>query len=437
MTSEVHTDPQTRSVDRPAHGGPTMVMLLALAIPCALTFAAGAAGAQETGETGLDANAKLIAQIEGPRVPGGEGDSSRTLQQLMSDHATPALSLAIVKDYRVLWAKAYGKLSDGGAANANVETLFQAASISKPVSAMAVLKAVQAGRFGLDDDINTLLRSWKLVESKEFLEETSVTPRMLLSMTAGTTVSGFPGYAPKDKIPTVVQVLGAKDGNGSRPANTEPVIVGWEPNTKTEYSGGGSTVLQLALSDVLEKPFEVILQETVLTPLNMTKSCFCQPLPTELHHNAARSHGSRVNRDQSQGQGNAPWHVYPELYAAGLWTTATDLAKFMIEVQLSLDGRSNKILDQSMVQKMVTPGGLGNYALGFTAGLSSPHLPAQPGEANRLFGHTGGNWGFRTNLEAHLKGGNGFVILSNSDDANPIIFYELPARIRKAYGWAN
>ena len=167
----------------------------------------------------------------------------------------------------------------------------------------------------------------------------------------------------------------------------------------------------------------------------MVHSCFCQPLPSELDRNAARSYGSGVRQDGFVGRGDAKWHVYPELYAAGLWTTATDLAKFMIEVQLSLEGRSNKVLSQAMVKKMVTPGGVGSYGLGFTAGSHSPHRPAQAGEENRLFGHTEGNWGFSSNFEAHLEGGNGFVILANSDDANPIVFLELPARIREAYGW--
>ena len=145
---------------------------------------------------------------------------------------------------------------------ADAETLFQAASISKPVSAMAVLRAVQDGLFELDDDINSILISWQLQDDAELLAETPVTPRMLLSMTAGTTVSGFPGYKPDAELPTVPEVLGR--AGEETPANTKPVVVGWQPGTRYEYSGGGSTILQLALSDVRSTPFEQILQETVL-----------------------------------------------------------------------------------------------------------------------------------------------------------------------------
>ncbi len=351
----------------------------------------------------------------------------------METHGIPALSVAVVHDYRLHWARAYGVADESSGTPVDADTLFQAASISKPVSAMAVLWAVQEGRFGLDDDINSILRSWRLEEDAELLAETPVTPRMLLSMTAGTTVSGFPGYKPDAELPTVPEVLGRKDEE--TPANTDPIVVGWQPGTKYEYSGGGSTILQLALSDAMAAPFAQILQETVLDPLGMTRSCFCQPLPAALHGNAARAGGSATRPDEDDSEPRANWHVYPELYAAGLWTTPTDLAKFLIEVQLSLEGRSNRVLTTESARRMVTPGGVGHYALGFTTGADTPHRPAPPGEADRFFGHTGGNWGFRGNLVGSLEGGNGYVILANSSEANPVIFFELPARIRAAYGW--
>ncbi len=398
-----------------------------------LLVASGATAEPPVG-TGLVENAEAILRIEQPRDVSEEGHASKTLAKLMEELTTPGLSVAVVKDYEILWAKAYGYADVEADRAANVETLFQAASISKPVSAMAVLKAVQDGSFGLDDDINSMLKSWKLIQEREYLSETTVTPRLLMSMTAGTTVPGFPGYVPTDTIPTVPQVLGYGDSPNKTPSNTKPVIVDWEPNTKYQYSGGGSTILQLALSDATGQPFAGILQKEVLDPIGMTNSCFCQPLPPEKDENAARSYGWEVRQDSSIGRG-AKWHVYPELYAAGLWTTATDLAKFMIEVQLSLEGKSNKVLNREMTTRMVTPGGIGHYALGFTAGTISAHRPAPAGEVARFFGHTGGNWGFRSNFDAHLEGGNGYIIMANSDDSNPIVFRELPTRIREVYGW--
>ncbi|MCY3966237.1 MAG: serine hydrolase [Acidobacteria bacterium] len=380
-----------------------------------------------------DAPAELIARIEAPREAESSDDAGKSLAELMEKHGISALSVAVVEDYRLHWARAWGVADESTGALAETDTLFQAASISKPVSAMAVLRAVQDGLFGLDDDINSILRSWRLEEDAELLAETPVTPRMLLSMTAGTTVSGFPGYKPGVELPTVPEVLGRKGED--TPANTDPVVVGWQPGTRYQYSGGGSTILQLALSDVRAKPFEQILQETVLDPLGMTRSCFCQPLPEALHGHAARAGGSTTGSAANDRKPRAPWHVYPELYAAGLWTTPSDLAKFLIEVQLSLEGRSNRILTPEFTRRMVTPGGVGHYALGFTTGSETPHRPAPPGEADRFFGHTGGNWGFRGNFVGSLEGGNGYVILASGSVANPVIFIELPTRIRAAYGW--
>ena len=384
-------------------------------------------------EAAADDPAELIARIEAPREPGSSEDAGKSLAELMEAHGISALSVAVVQDHRLHWARAYGVADESTGALADTDTVFQAASISKPVSAMAVLRAVQDGLFELDDDINAILRSWKLQDDAELVAATPVTPRMLLSMTAGTTVSGFPGYKPDAELPTVPEVLGR--AGEETPANTKPVVVGWQPGSRYEYSGGGSTILQLALSDVQARPFEEILQETVLDPLGMTRSCFCQPLPAALHGNAARAGNSTTGGAREDSKPRAPWHVYPELYAAGLWTTPTDLAKFLIEVQLSLEGRSNNVLTPEFTRKMVTPGGIGHYALGFTTGSETPHRPAPPGEADRYFGHTGGNWGFRGNFVGSLEGGNGYVILASGSVGNPVIFVELPMRIRAAYGW--
>ena len=104
------------------------------------------------------------------------------------------------------------------------------------------------------------------------------------------------------------------------------------------YSGGAVTIMQLALGDVTERPFPELLNEVVLEPIGMSNSTFEQPLPPDRDENATRAHSHR-------GQAMGPkWHVYPELAAAGLWTTPTDLAKFAIEVQKSLWRRSEQRL---------------------------------------------------------------------------------------------
>ncbi len=141
----------------------------------------------------------------------------RAMADLMQRHAVPGVSIAVIHGGKVDWARGYGVLRAGGAEAVDMATLFQAASISKPVTAAGALRLVNAGLLGLDEDINRELRAWKLPEN-DWTARTPVTLRQLLSHSAGTTVHGFPGYAKGEALPTLVQVL-----DGEPPANTAPI----------------------------------------------------------------------------------------------------------------------------------------------------------------------------------------------------------------------
>jgi CubicO group peptidase (beta-lactamase class C family) len=361
-----------------------------------------------------DSMGPLIARIEGAQSPNRQGLDPFTLQQVMAKYHVPGISIAVIKDFRIQWAKGYGIADATTGAAVDAETLFQAASISKPVAAMAVLRAVQDGRFGLDDDVNTILKSWQL-PAGEFTRDRPVTPRTLLSHTSGLGDGfGFPGYAPSAPRPTLVQIL-----DGQKPSNVGPVRLERPPLTAFKYSGGGVTIMQLALMDALGKPFPELMQDYVLGPIGMTRSGYEQPLSPERDRNAARAH------DGTGKAMDAKWHVYPELEAAGLWTTPTDLARFAIEVQQSIQGRSNRVLSRSLVQEMVTPVGVGDYAIG---------LELQKRGGGWYFGHSGGNWGFACDLVAHKINGYGLAIMTNGDFGGPVMT-EVRARVAAAYDW--
>jgi CubicO group peptidase (beta-lactamase class C family) len=361
-----------------------------------------------------DSIAPLIARIEGAQSPNRKGLDPFTLQQVMAKYHVPGISVAVIKDFKIHWAKGYGVADVTTEAAVDADTLFQAASISKPVAAMAVLKAVQDGRFGLDDDVNTVLKSWKL-PTGEFTRDRPVTPRTLLSHTSGLGDGfGFPGYAPSAPRPTVVQIL-----DGQKPSNVGPVRLERPPLTAFKYSGGGVTIMQLALVDALGKPFPELMQQYVLGPIGMTRSAYEQPLSPERDRNASRAH------DGNGRAMDAKWHVYPELEAAGLWTTPTDLARFAIEVQQSIQGRSNRVLSRALVQEMVTPVGVGDYAIG---------LELQKHGGGWYFGHSGGNWGFACDLVAHKINGYGLAIMTNGD-AGGAVMNEVRARVAAAYDW--
>jgi CubicO group peptidase (beta-lactamase class C family) len=354
----------------------------------------------------------LIAAIENPQVPDRQGSDPLTLLRMLAYYKVPAVGVAVIRDFKLDWARTWGIADIETGTPAVTETLFQAASISKPVSAIASLKAVQDGRFGLDQDINTILKSWTL---PPFGSGAPVTPRMLLSHTSGTGDGfGFPGYEPDAPLPTILQIL-----DGLKPSNTGPVRLARPPLTAFHYSGGGSTIQQLALTDAMGEEFRPLMQRWVLDPLGMENSSFDVPLPEALLARAARAHDGR-------GQPmNVRFHVYPESAAAALWTTPTDLARLAIEVQLTLAGRSTRLLSQSLMQEMITPVGVGPYAVGFAV--------AQMGQG-WYFSHGGGNWGFKCRLVAHRAKGYGAVVMTNGDNGEPLLM-DMIDRIARAYGW--
>jgi CubicO group peptidase (beta-lactamase class C family) len=214
------------------------------------------------------------------------GDSAPTfsIAARMEHYKVPGVSVAVIHDGKIEWAKGYGAREVGGTDSVTASTRFQAASISKPVAATAALRLVEEGRLELDANVNDALKSWR-VPDNEFTAKQPVTLREILSHTAGLTVHGFPGYAVGEKVPSTVDVL---DGKG----NTDAVRVDTVPGAMWRYSGGGYTVAQLLVHDVTGEPFVAAMQRLVLDPLGMKQSTYEQPLPERLADSAAVAYRS-------------------------------------------------------------------------------------------------------------------------------------------------
>ena len=287
------------------------------------------------------------------------------------------LSIAVIDGGRIVTARAYGVTDSAGGARVDTTTLFQAGSVSKSVAALGVLRLVEQKKLNLDTDVNATLRTWKLPPS-EFTATKPVTLRGLLSHTAGTTVHGFGGYATTSPVPTLVEVL-----NGTPPANSPPIRSEAIPGARWNYSGGGYTIMQQIVLDVTGQPFPDFMRKSVLEPIGMARSSYEQPLPPAM---AAKTAGGHYN-DRSLVPGR--WHIYPEMAAAGLWTTPSDLARFAIEVQRAYTGKSSKIISPAMARQMLTNekdgDGLGLFLL-------------DTGRALR-FNHNGRDDGFDTELD--------------------------------------
>lgn len=316
----------------------------------------------------------------------------------MAQRNVRGLTLAIIKDGKIVTARAYGVVDDASKAPVTTSTLFQAGSISKPVAALGALHLVEKGTLSLDDEVNAKLTSWKVPDNR-FTTTEKVTLRRLLSHTAGLTVHGFPGYDVATEVPTVVQVL-----DGAPPTNTAPIRVDTTPGAIWRYSGGGFTVAQQLMIDVTGQPFPRYMQATVLGPIGMTSSSFEQPLPSG--RAVLTATGYYADGRPVRGR----WHLYPEMAAAGLWTTPTDLAKFAIEIQETLAGRGHGVVSQATARQYVTEQKNG-YALG--VGLQGT------GKTLR-FGHGGRDEGFDALLTAGVESGDGVVVMINANDNSPM-----------------
>jgi CubicO group peptidase (beta-lactamase class C family) len=331
----------------------------------------------------------------------------------MLRYAVPGAAVAVVDDGEISWASGYGVRRAGSNEAVHATTLFQAASISKAVSAVVVLALVEAGDIGLDDDVNRHLRSWQLPASAHTAGQ-PVTLRHLLSHTAGTTVPGFPGYPAGTVLPDVPSILSGTGG-----ANTPAVESFTTPGSVTQYSGGGTTIVQLLITEVTGRPFDELIRDLVLAPFGMVDSAFDQPPAA---HRAGRT---AVGHDDAGRPTPGDHHVYPELQAAGLWTTAVDLGRWVIGVQQVLRGDRTGPISRAMAELMITEIGDGPFGLG----------PEMGGDGElRRFGHSGGNEGFRSQVDGLVHRPVGAAILTNANGGTT-----LAAEIRRAvaaeYGW--
>ena len=383
-------------------------MLLRLGVLVALCFPALLSAQAEP-------QAERIARVEqGLRHPVevvGRAEVRFSLEERMAAFNVPGVSIAVLDSGRVVWAKGYGVKEAGGSESVTAETLFQAASISKPVSVFGLLRMVEAGRLDLDANVNRLLTSWKVPENR-FTRREDVTLRRIVSHSAGLTIHGFPGYDVNAPLPSLPDIL-----DGMPPANTGRVEADTFPGALWRYSGGGITVMQLLMMDVSGQPFDQLMSELVLDPVGMSHSTFSQPLTPERAGEAASAHrrdGSVIPRK---------WHVYPEQAAAGLWTTPSDLARLAIEVRNAYEGQSS-LLSRAMAREMLRRN-MGQSGLGFMVGGN--------GAAFR-YHHGGSNEGFRCQFVAFLEDGKGAVIMTNGDAGQELI-QEILLSIADEYDW--
>lgn len=334
------------------------------------------------------------------------------IKEEMQKRQIPGLSLAIVEGGKVVKVQGYGVTEKGGNVPVTPTTLFQAGSVSKPVAALGTMVLVEQGKLDLDEEVNQKLQSWKVPDSS-FTESKKVTLRRIMSHSAGLSVHGFGGYPRGASVPSLVQVL-----NGAKPANSGPVKVLFEPGTKYQYSGGGTTVMQQLVIDVTGKPFDEYMQANVLTPLGMHSSSFTQPLAPSMLSSSASAHS---NTRQKIDGGH---HIYPEMAAAGLWTTPRDLAKFASAIQDAYAGKENAIISKKWAKEMLSPQ-LKEAGLGFFI---------KDDGKQQEFAHGGRDEGFDTRFSATFSTGQAAIVMINTND-NSGALNRIMQAVAEEYQW--
>jgi CubicO group peptidase (beta-lactamase class C family) len=337
-----------------------------------------------------------------------------TLQDRMSFYKVPSVSIAVIENGKIVWAKAYGYADTEKKTLANQNTIYQVASISKSLTGFSIMQLVQSNRLSLDVDIRQYLKSWQFPEN-DLSKGQSITLKNLLSHTAGLSTRGFMGYKSSEIIPTINQVL-----NGEKPANNEAVKSIFQPGTQYQYSGGGYTIIQKILLDNIDKDYNKLMQKMLLQPLQMNNSRYAVRLPKDISNYA-------LAYDANMKPVEGKYYAYPDYAAGGLWSTATDIAKFVIAVQNSFV-KGTTLLDKKYAKQMLTPV-LEDYALGFG-------IQEKGGE--KYFWHEGECYGFRSLYYGSLTEGNGVVILTNAypENGRPFV-HEVLNSIAVTYGWKD
>lgn len=343
----------------------------------------------------------------------GKSDSlAITLEARMKELNVPGVCITIFDRNKILWTKGYGVMNKESMEKVNENTLFQAASISKPVTSVTAFKLMEKGKINLDENVNLKLKRWKVPEN-EFTIKEKVTPSRIMSHTSGLGTSGFQGYHKNEPIPSLVKILA-----GSEITNSNPVRVIQTPGESELYSGGGMQVLQLLIEDVSGKKFSKLTEELIFQPIGMKYSSFTFPLSAKL------TNLTSMGYDSNGKVIDGGYRIYPEKAAAGLWTTSSDLSEFMIALGKSYRGEKGGILKQSSAKKMMervpNAGGIG-------IGIDGE------GDAFR-FRHSGGNAGFSCYAVSFAREGRGVVVMTNSDNGFPLN-HEIVRAISKTYNW--
>lgn len=340
------------------------------------------------------------------------------LTDRMKNYNVPGLSIAVINNYKIEWAKAYGIMDVNSDLPVTDNTLFEAASTSKLITAVIALHLVEKGKLNLDADVNQYLKTWKVPES-ELTKLEKVTLRRLLTHQAGLPQTNF-NEDESGRYPSLLDVL-----NGKAPALNKPAFPEVVPGSKWLYSNVGYVLIQLILEEATNKKYADLAYEIVFKPLNMNNSTFSYPLNEKFKKQEAMPHNK-------EGKSCTPSMHLTAFAHAGLVTTPTDLAKFSLELMLANKGKSQKLLSQNMAKQLFTVElMLDPKIFGAPVGQGLGCLLNSSGD-DLQFAHPGNNYpGMISWLIGWPNKGIGFIIMSNGALGEPLSIEIITALVQE------
>ncbi|WP_422079362.1 serine hydrolase domain-containing protein [Ulvibacterium sp.] len=337
----------------------------------------------------------------------------------MGEHGLIGLSVAVIEDYKIVWKDSWGIKEAGTDEEIDENTAFSTASISKPITATLFAILEEKGQIDLKAPVSGYLKRWKLPDS-EFLKDTVLTLEHLLSHTAGTTQGGFADFYEGDTIPTIVHSL-----KGQIPGYDKEIDFVSVPGTKWKYSGGGYVIAQMALEDHLGKSLAHLAEEYLFLPLGLKNTTMRQPNEVGFLNNVAKAH------DENGKTIRTGIPITPQVSASGLWSTPTDMAFFLIEMQNALRNEGNRVISHDVAQRVttiVTSKVMGGWSLGWERRYGFGNY--------EWFSHGGANTGIGGHIFATMDGGNGIAIFGNGPNGIRIpVLVKFRGSIIKAHGW--
>lgn len=368
-----------------------------------------------------DANNSIALKKENAINGLAKNDSIRySVEEAMKFYGLHGLSVAVFENYKIVWTGTWGIKDVEKKESINDSTAYSTASIAKPVTATLFAILEEKGLINLSDPVSKYLKRWELPVS-EFTMSTDITFEHLLSHTAGTSQHGFEDYYEGDTIPTLVQSL---RGQLQKRYDSE-IKIQWKPGTHWGYSGGGYVIAQMAVEDSLGRSLADLAEEYLFRPLGLKHTTLRQPNEVGFLTNIAKAH----DEDGKMVRTGVP--ITPQVAASGLWSTPSDLAKFVIEIQNALQNKNNTVISNKVAKRVtaiVTSKVLGGWSLGWERRYGFGNYD--------WFSHGGNNTGVGGHIYGTMEGGNGIAILGNGENANRIpVVDQFRNSIIKAHEW--